>query len=144
MSYEKISLLASRSTPFLFITDFKGERIEVFTLDELENSDIEFSLDDSTTASKIKNKLSISPISFDEYRVKFDQVIEKIKDGYTYILNLTQPTPLQERLELKEIFKSANAKFKLRYKDEFFFLYPERLIKIYDYYIYKYKIKGNI
>ena len=52
-------------------------------------------------------------VDFNEYKKKFDFVIEKIKAGETYLLNLTQPTSVKTELALKEILECYNAHYKL-------------------------------
>jgi len=84
-----------------------------------------------------------SPISFERYKKAFDNVIEQIKNGNTYLLNLTFPTQLKTNFSLKEIFYKANAKFKLQYKN-FVCFSPERFVKIKNDKIYTYPMKGTI
>lgn len=83
-------------------------------------------------------------MSFETYKEKFDFVIEKIKDGETYLLNLTQPTYIKTPLTLQEIYSSANAPYKLRYKDEFVCFSPEKFISIQDSKISTFPMKGTI
>jgi para-aminobenzoate synthetase component 1 len=84
------------------------------------------------------------PITFNKYKTAFDKVIEEIKNGNTYLLNLTFPTPIKTNLSLEEIFYKTNAKFKLKYKNKFVCFSPERFIKIENNKIYTYPMKGTI
>lgn len=144
MTFEEINVLAKQKKPFLFISDFKGERVEVVLLEELQDADIEFCIDEDYSYKKHPHLLNKKPIPFLEYKTKFDAVIEKIKAGETYILNLTQPTPIQTQLTLKELYKLANAHYKLRYKDEFICFSPEKFIQISDDKIHTFPMKGTI
>jgi para-aminobenzoate synthetase component 1 len=84
------------------------------------------------------------PIPFQEYKKKFDKVIEEIKKGNTYLLNLTQPTKIKTQLSLYEIYLNANAKYKLKYKEEFVCFSPEAFITIKNNTISTYPMKGTI
>ena len=144
MSFETLNFLGSKREPFLFISDFQAKEIIVIALDKLEENDVEFSIDENYIHSSHKKVLIKKPISFSEYKKKFDFVISKIKNGETYLLNLTQPTPLTTDLSLKDIFKSVNAHYKLRYKDKFVCFSPERFIQIKDNKINTFPMKGTI
>jgi len=140
---QRLSALAKKRTPFLFYTDFKAQHTEVFTLDELEKEDIEFSF--NTHHSKEHSHfLTKYPIDFTSYEKAFNAIIEKIKAGETYLLNYTCQTPVQIPLSLKEIYSIANAPFKLRVKDDFVCFSPERFIKIENNTISTYPMKGTI
>jgi len=85
------------------------------------------------------------PLTFDAYKQKFDAIIEKIRAGETYIVNLTQPTPIECSLSLKEIFHIANARYKLLVRDEFVCFSPESFVEITaDNTIHTFPMKGTI
>ena len=139
----RLSELASQNIPFLFFTNFDATQTHVYTLDELEDADIEFSFAQEGFTQHT-HTLNTFPQDFDSYKKGFDTVIEKIRSGETYLLNYTCQTPVQSTLTLKEIFSHANAPFKLRVKDEFVCFSPERFVKIRDAHIYTYPMKGTI
>ena len=141
---DKLDSLASAGEPFLFFTDFKASHFHVFELDSLAEHDIEFSFDENFTYKKHNLSLLKFPLSFEEYKKKFDKVIENIKSGNSYLFNLTAPTKLTCKHSFKEIFTCANAPFKLRYKEEFLCFSPERFITIKDNIIETYPMKGTI
>jgi len=144
MTFNDINLLAKEKTPFLFISDFKAQNLKVILLDELQNEDIEFAINENYTKTIHPHFLKKIPLAFSEYKKKFDYVIEKIKSGDTYLLNFTQPTKIESSLSLKEMFSFANAHYKLRYKDEFVCFSPEKFVKIKDNKIHTYPMKGTI
>ncbi len=84
------------------------------------------------------------PISFEKYQKAFNEVIEEIKKGNTYLLNLTFPTLIDTNLNLKEIYSISKAPFKLFFKDKFVCFSPERFVKIENNKIYTYPMKGTI
>ncbi len=144
MSFETLNSLGKERRPFLFVCDYKAGNVEVIELEELEESDVEFSIDANYTIQEHPHRLLSHPISFENYTTKFDAVIEKIKSGETYILNLTQATPIETELSLKEIYSLANAHYKLRFKDEFVCFSPETFIQIQGDKIHTFPMKGTI
>jgi para-aminobenzoate synthetase component 1 len=139
---ERISRLAAEGTPFLLISDFEANKILVYTQEEWEKEDIEFSFL-PTPLSEV-TPLIKRPITFRQYKTGFDKIIEHIKAGETYLLNYTCSTPIETPLTLKAIYQKAHAKFKLRFKDAFVCFSPERFIKIEDETISTYPMKGTI
>ena len=87
---------------------------------------------------------SKSPVDFNTYKKALHQVLEEIRSGNTYLLNLTFRTPVESSLTLKEIFTYARAKFKLYFKDEFICFSPERFVEIKENTIATYPMKGTI
>lgn len=144
MSFELANTLGSQRVPFLFISDYEAQNVEVIRLDVLEALDIEFSIEKEFIPKKHSHTLNFSPLAFVAYKKKFDAVIEKIKAGETYLLNLTQATKVSSPLSLKEMYALANAAYKLRYKDEFVCFSPETFVKIMDDTIHTYPMKGTI
>lgn len=142
--FEDINYLGKKRIPFLFLTDFKAQNIKVYTIDELKNEDIEFSIDSDFTYKKHDSFLQKMPVSFESYKNKFEIVKEHIRNGDTYLLNLTQPTKIKTSLSLNEIYQNANAHYKLRFKDKFVCFSPESFVKIDDNKIHTYPMKGTI
>ncbi|MFK5936955.1 MAG: aminodeoxychorismate synthase component I [Sulfurimonas sp.] len=143
-SFDDLDRLGSQRKPFLFISDFKAQRLEVFEPKDLINEDIEFSINQNYTYQEHSHYLKLQPVTLKSYSEKFAAVIEKIKSGETYILNLTQPTKITTKLSLKEIYKLSNAAYKLRFKDEFVCFSPEKFIQIQENKIHTYPMKGTI
>jgi len=144
MSFELVNTLARKREPFLFISDFKAQDIKVLPLATLRDEDVVFSINEEYVYTQHSHRLNYSPINFNEYKKKFDKVIEKIKSGNTYLLNLTQATPIQTQLSLAQMYELANAHYKLRYKDEFICFSPEKFVQIKDNTIMTFPMKGTI
>ena len=144
MTFEYLNALGAQREPFLFICDFKVQNLEVVLLKDLHGADIEFCIDENYEKKEHKHTLEKTPKSLHDYKKKFDFVIEKIKCGETYLLNLTQPTKIESALTLKEIYTSANAHYKLRYKDAFVCFSPEKFIQLKEDKIHTYPMKGTI
>ena len=144
MPFEKINLLAKEGTPFLFISDFKAQNVEVHRLDALKEEDIEFCICEDFVYKEHPHFLQKYPVEFSVYQDKFENIIEEIKSGNTYILNLTQPTSIETTLSLKEIYSVANAHYKLRVRDEFVCFSPEKFVQIQNNTIHTFPMKGTI
>ena len=145
--FEEINKLAKTRTPFLFITSFDGEKIFAKPLDGLDNN-IFYKLEDwrnYPVKKRTKNfTFSKFPVDFNTYQKALNEVLEEIRSGNTYLLNLTFRTPVESSLSLKEIFTYARAKFKLYFKDEFICFSPERFVEIKGNTIATYPMKGTI
>ena len=145
--FKQITKLAQNRTPFLFITSFNGEKIFTQSLDNLDD-DIFYKLEDwrNYPVEKRTKDFTFSkfPVNFSTYTKSMNKVLEEIRSGNTYLLNLTFKTPVESNFTLKEIFTYARAKFKLYYKDEFICFSPERFVEIEDNTISTYPMKGTI
>ena len=129
-----------------FLIDFDGN-IFIDDVKNLKNIYFSFPSFSNTQIYQYTNKkiiLKKYPISFKEYQKAFNEVIEEIKKGNTYLLNLTFPTSIDTNLNLKEIYNIAKAPFKLLFKDKFICFSPERFLKIQNNKIYTYPMKGTI
>ena len=129
----------------IFLIDFEKNH---FIIEDITSKDFLFSFDGiKNYTSKYITKetyLKKYPLPFNQYKKAFDKVIEEIKKGNTYLLNLTFPTKIETNLNLEEIFYLTDAKFKLKYKNQFVCFSPERFIKIENNKIYTYPMKGTI
>jgi len=144
MGFKQINALGAKREPFLFISDFKAKNVEVIPLVELEKYDIEFAINENYTFKKHPHGLRLDAVEYEIYKKKFEYVLEKIRAGETYLLNLTQETSIQTSLTLKEMFDLANAHYKLRYKDEFICFSPEKFVQIKENTIATFPMKGTI
>jgi len=143
----EINKLSKARTPFLFISSFDGEHIFTKALVDLDD-DIFYKLEDWRNYPVKKRTeeftFSKSPVDFKIYKKTLDAVLEEIRSGNTYLLNLTFKTPVESNFTLKEIFTYARAKFKLYFKDQFICFSPERFVEITGDTIATYPMKGTI
>ena len=140
---EKLNYYGSIKEPFLFIIGFDKTEYEVIPLKEL-SKEIKYTIDKNQKKSNCKIDIEKLPIEFEKYQYKFDKIQQEIRDGNTYLTNLTAQTKIKTKHTLEEIYKNSNGKFKLYYKDKFVSFSPERFIKIEDDKIYTYPMKGTI
>lgn len=147
---ERMNLLCKQDEPFLFVVDYRGEKGVVLKKSELENSNIFCSINGVELNNSYQytsqggTELELSPISFVEYKNAFDKVVKEMKNGNTYLLNLTFPTALGRNIDLKQIYANSNAPYKMLFDNDFVFHSPEPFIKICDNKIYSFPMKGTI
>ena len=144
---EKLNKLGSEKEPFLFVLSYDLSKFYIQKLSDLPTN-IKYKIDfkkESTTKTKIV--LEKFPITFSEYKKKFDFLQEEIKKGNTYLCNLTAKTKIKTSFTLDEIYENVHAKFKLRFQnanDNFVCFSPERFVEIKDNKILTYPMKGTI
>ncbi|WP_294892422.1 MULTISPECIES: aminodeoxychorismate synthase component I [unclassified Sulfuricurvum] len=142
--FERFSELVAENVPTFFYTDFKGEHLHCCRFDELSSYDIEFAFHAPTASHNLPHKPLHFPVDPTCYRMKFEQVHHHIQRGNTYLLNLTQPTPIETPHTLKEIYDMAHAPYKMRVGDAFVCFSPEPFITIENDMIHTYPMKGTI
>jgi len=144
---QKINELASKREPFLFVLSYDLKEQFIQPLKELDK-DIYFKIGHQRnyprTPLKKKFFLKKHPLPFTAYQNALEKVLEEIRSGNTYLLNLTFKTPIETDLTLKEIFTYAKAKYKLYFKDQFICFSPEKFIEIENNKISTYPMKGTI
>lgn len=134
----------SSKEPFLFVLSYDLSKYYICPLKDLPK-DIKYEIN-SKVSAKISSKTEIKkyPLSFEEYKKKFDFLQENIKSGNSYLLNLTAKTKIDIPFTLDEIYEKSKAKFKLKFFDEFVCFSPEKFIEIKKNKIYTYPMKGTI
>lgn len=143
--FERLNGFASEGKPAFFYSDFKGERFHCFALEEISDHDIEFSFLSAQTPREHEPHVPEHiPVTLDSYREKFNTVLEHIRSGNTYLLNLTQPTQLYCTKSIKEIYASAYAPYKFRIGDSLVCFSPEPFVTIEGNTITTFPMKGTI
>ena len=144
---ERISKLAQQREPFLFVLSYDLKERFVQPLNKLD-CDVFFKIGNQRNYPKRplekKYYLKKSSLEFNKYQASLDKVLEEIRSGNTYLLNLTFKTAIESNLSLKEIFTYARAKYKLYFKDKFICFSPEKFIEIEEDTISTYPMKGTI
>jgi para-aminobenzoate synthetase component 1 len=141
--FERINQLGASKKPFLFIISYDKNKIYAQELKKI-NSNILYAIKQKSNTPKKKTNLKKYPIDFSIYKESFFNVIEEIKKGNTYLLNLTFPSKIESPYSLEEIFYKAQAPFKLLIKDSFVCFSPEQFIEIRNNTIATYPMKGTI
>ena len=145
--FDEIDRLGQLRKPFLFIISYDQSKVFVQPLEDLD-SDVYYKLEDWRNYPVQKRDKAFTfqkfPADFTIYQRKLEKILEQIRSGNTYLLNLTCKTPIESNLSLKEIFTYARAKFKLYFKGQFICFSPERFIEIEGDQIATYPMKGTI
>ncbi|WNL37267.1 aminodeoxychorismate synthase component I [Aliarcobacter cryaerophilus] len=123
--------------------------LEKIYIEKLQNlsQNIKFEIDSKNKKNIKDYSLKKYPISFDEYKKKFDLIQDEIKNGNSYLLNLTAQTKIDTNLTLDNIYEASSSLLKLRVKFDdldFVCFSPEKFIDIKDNKIYTYPMKGTI
>ncbi len=131
----KMDKLSQSGQKFSFIIDYKGEKCGLFTTEKT----------DLHTKDRLVNDyfFTIHPIEFQTYQKKFEEVQSALREGRSFLLNLTQETEITTNLSLEEIFINAKAKYKYLLKDQFVVFSPETFVQIIDNVIYSFPMKGT-
>ena len=145
--YKIMDTFGKARTPFLFIVSYDQSQIVVKPLAELDD-DIFYKLEswrNYPVQKRTKDfSFSKSPVDFKTYKKALDTILDQIRSGNTYLINLTFKTAVTSSFSLKEIFTYSRAKFKLYFKDEFICFSPERFVEIEGDTIATYPMKGTI
>lgn len=134
--------------PFVFLIDFQGKNPLIFPLDE-QQKEILWKIPGFSNEGELQQKTELktwkaTPVSFEKFKIGFNQVMWHIKNGDTYLLNFTQPTHIETNLTLEEIFHISSASYKIYLKDKFVCFSPESFVKIENGKIYSFPMKGTI
>jgi len=134
-------------TPFLFFTDFLGNQAQLIQPEKAASFGIRYDFNGISNTEGISQKpvsLEKLPISKAAFTHAFDQVVREINYGNSFLTNLTFETPVVPSADLKTIFQSASAKYKLLFDDQFVCFSPEIFIQIKDGKIHSFPMKGTI
>lgn len=145
---QTLNAFGKTKTPFFFVINYAKDSFIAEPLEKLREG-IYYHIDGLCNApSQVftcnDNALEKEAISYMQYKNTFQKVIEEIKAGNTYLLNLTAITKLTSEIDLEAIFYRAQAPFKLYVKDTFVCFSPERFVQIRHNIISTYPMKGTI
>lgn len=145
----KINDFARRRNPFVFVIDFSATRAIVLSPEAAAEKGIRYSIGNNpATINPIPAPGDFTfepePVSFTEYQGAFKEVMDHLRRGDTYLLNLTFPTNLRTSLSLEEIYEISHAPYKLYFDGSFVVFSPEIFIRIRDGKIFSYPMKGTI
>jgi para-aminobenzoate synthetase component 1 len=144
---ELVNGLAQAHVPFLFVIDYHAQNGYVIKLDELDEEFVRFELNGSVTQMPDNHShfhWETTPVTYDSFVGKFDEVVSQIKLGNSFLTNLTQPTSISTNLSLLDYYNLGQAKYKLWMKDQFVVLSPETFVKIEGGKISSFPMKGTI
>jgi para-aminobenzoate synthetase component 1 len=134
--------------PFIFIIDFDIKKPEIHRLDSIPEG-IKFSTPLINGLSSVPTYTKAhtwkkQPVTLSTYKKAFNNVMNNIKSGNSYLLNLTFPTQVETNLTLEDIYNLSVAKYKLLYYDKFVVFSPEIFVRIENGRIKSFPMKGTI
>ncbi len=135
--------------PFLFGVDFELHR-GFFVEEPLRDKRLLFAVGNVTNAETAvadtcpPPELHILHSDAEEYARKFRRVREGLLRGDSFLLNLTERTPIATNLTPEQIFRYSRAKYKLLFPGRFVCFSPESFVRIQGNEIASYPMKGTI
>jgi len=147
---EQLNIFAQQKIPFLFVIDFDKTKPIVIPLDKLDSENILF---DFKGFSNFNNNAAKAPadfvfekypLSFGDYKSKFNKIQEHLQQGDSYLVNLTYETKIKTSLSLKDIFVYSKAPYKLWIKNKLVVFSPEPFVEIKEGMISSFPMKGTI
>ena len=144
---EKLNAFGKKREPFFFVIDYAQKNFYAQALSSLEEDVLYAFEEPQSTQTLFTCKEFVWQKNYplrSNYEEGFERVIEEIRAGNTYMLNLTAPTKVELTLDLKSLFYASHAAFKLYFKDQFVCFSPERFVKIEENHIHTFPMKGTI
>jgi len=146
---KKMNVLGAQRIPFLFIVDFEMAKPRILTIQEAMDQSLFF---DIKNLQKLPDPVQIPfplqwetiPVPLCIYQNGFDLVMQHIRHGNSYLLNLTYPTLVKSNHSLEQLFLISRAKYKLCVPGDFLVFSPETFIKISQNQIFTFPMKGTI
>lgn len=148
----QLNYWGSSHTPFFFCVDFELEKPFALMLKEVNNKKIFFSINEfsNTTLPPLPGEkagvrdFKKFPISFADYEIKFNKVLQHLEYGDSFLTNLTIKTKIETDQSLQQLFQTSTAKYKLLFNNQFLVFSPETFIRINKNNIFSYPMKGTI
>jgi para-aminobenzoate synthetase component 1 len=163
---EQLNQWGQEKKPFVFLIDFEQKKPLAWPVDacpddfqfkftkassakkELQNATI---IDEPLAAVGHKNVNSVEhslitkyPIKTSDYQHKFNQVMDALHKGDSFLMNLTIPTPVQNTVNFQTYFDHAKSKYVVWLKNDFIAFSPETFIQIESGMISTFPMKGTI
>ncbi len=140
----RTSLNFYKKSPFIALLSYdEPENNIVCAPEDAEKFGIEFQLN-AKNKDAIHYYLQTFPISFKEYKTRFDAVRKYQERGENSLLNLCFATKIETNLTLREIYKHANADALIHKQNDFICFSPEPFVTIKDGFIHTFPMKGTI
>ena len=93
--------LGENKTPFVFFTDFLAKKAWIKPIDEIDPNELRYQFSDQQNpVPGVDFKFKKFPLSFQDFRVSYDQVLHELTIGNSYLVNLTFKTQIELSLSL--------------------------------------------
>ena len=127
---------------FTKVSSFKSVDTSSLAVENTPINNVENSI--LTKAQQSKGLLIKHPITISDYQHQFNQVIKALQKGDSFLMNLTIPTPVQNKLDFQTYFDHAKSKYVIWLKEQFIAFSPETFIQIENGKIATFPMKGTI
>lgn len=152
MTFEQATALMNeygrQQQPFLFILDFDLKHPLVLRPEEWMAHDVAFAFGNAPLQQAAVGMEPFwfrkYPMSFEEYRTRFDYVVHNIRFGNSFLVNLSGQTPIETNLSLAAIYAQTSARYKIRLGNQFVCFSPESFIQIQGNRLASFPMKGTI
>ncbi len=147
IKYE-MNRLGQRGESFVFLIDFLMEQSQIFPVNDTSEN-LKWQIKQIGNYRLPEKKPVLTrwkpfPVSYQNYLKGYDLIQKHIRKGDTYLLNYTQPTPVETNLGLEEIFQISSAPYKILLKNQFVCFSPEPFVTIKNRKISSFPMKGTI
>ena len=144
-----MNALGKARTPFLFVIDFEQHKPIVVPQSDVRPEEILYDLEGvrNYPDPPIPNQplaMRSVPLDFATYQRAFNYVMQQLRVGNSFLVNLTFPTEVQINLSLRELFFRSRARYKLWLRNQLVVFSPESFVRIADGQIRTYPMKGTI
>ncbi len=148
---ERLNQWGGEKKPFIFLIDFEQKKPLAWPVDDCPDwfqfRFIKANSLKKTTTSFIEQDsivLEKHPIGLADYQDKYNQVINALHKGDSFLINLTIPTPVQNKLDFQTYFERAKSKYVIWLKEQFIAFSPETFVQIEEGKIATFPMKGTI
>ena len=143
---ETLNSLGEQHIPFSFYCDYMGEtwNIQAGSVNPKKPFYLSIGTENHISDQPTNIKLTKHPITFNAFELAFEQVIQEINQGNSFLTNLTFETPIEVDRTLEQLYNNTSAKYRLYVPGEFVVFSPETFVRIEDGLIKSYPMKGTI
>jgi len=132
--------------PFLFAVNFDKTEGFCLPISKISPEQIQFQIGLNPLLAHEPPpsiELTAYPLPYSAYFSKFSHVQEQIRNGNTYLCNLTQPSPIFTQADLESIYAASAAPYKLYVRNRFVVFSPEPFVRISGSVISAFPMKGT-
>lgn len=148
---DKFNHNVNKNLGFVFVIDYEMNNFHLYPLNQCFSNNVLYNINGKTNCGNdnlYQNKQITNfkkfPIDYNTYKNSFDIVYKNLKEGNSYLTNLTFPSEIHIDLSLEQIFRQSIAAYKFFFKNQFVVFSPETFIKIKNDTIYSFPMKGTI
>ena len=147
--HHRVNALGRTRTPFLFIIDFEQQQPIILPLSEVDPAELLYDFQgvrNHAGGGEFHRPLHLirSTLDVATYRRAFAHVMQQLRQGNSFLVNLTFPTEIKVNFSLQELFFRSEARYKLWLRNQLAVFSPESFVRISNGQIRTYPMKGTI